>query len=84
LSKQQKIIEIYLANGDLEAHVIKGLLESHGITCLLQPYAVSSLQNIMIPGMGGVRILVPEEVADEARKLIRENNKPESQDLAEN
>jgi len=76
--------EVYSANGDLEAHVIKGLLESHGITCLLQPYAVSSLQNILVPGMGGVRVLVPEKIADEARRLIGAKNTAESQDLTEN
>ncbi len=65
---------MYSANGDLEAQVIKGLLESHGITCLLQPYAVSSLQNIIVPGIGGVRVLVPEKEADEARGLIRTND----------
>lgn len=73
MSNQRKMIEVYSANGDLEAHVIKGLLESHGITCLLQPYAVSSLQNIIVPGMGGVRILVSEDSADKARRLIGAN-----------
>ncbi len=69
----QKMIQVYSANGDLEAQVIKGLLESHSITCLLQPYAVSSLQNILVPGMGGVRVLVPAEEADEAKRLIGTN-----------
>ena len=69
----QKLVEVYSANGDLEAQVIKGLLESCGITCILQPLAVSSLQDILIPGMGGVRIFVPEESADEARRLIKTN-----------
>jgi len=70
LNNKLKMVEVYSANGDLEAQVIKGLLESHGITCLLQPYAVSSLQNIIVPGMGGVRVMVPENTADEARELI--------------
>ena len=70
MNNELKLVEVYSANGDLEAQVIKGLLESHGITCLLQPHAVSSLQNILVPGMGGVRVMVPAEEADEARKLI--------------
>ena len=74
LSKPEDLIEIYSANGDLEAHVIKGLLESHGIPCLLQPYAVSSLQNIIVPGTGGVRIMVLESQAEEAVKLIGEKD----------
>ncbi len=74
MSNQEELIEIYSANGDLEAHVIKGLLESHGVSCLLQPYAVSSLQNIIVPGMGGVRIMVLESQAEEAEKLIGEKD----------
>jgi len=69
-----KMVEVYSANGDLEAQVIKGLLESNDITCLLQPIAVSSLQNILVPGIGGVRVMVPEKSADEARRLIEAKN----------
>lgn len=74
MSNQQKLVEVYSANGDLEAQIIKGLLESQGITCLLQPHAISSLQNIIVPGMGGVKIMVSENEADEARRLIRTND----------
>ncbi|MFH1662721.1 MAG: DUF2007 domain-containing protein [Chloroflexota bacterium] len=70
MSNEPKMVEVYSANGDLEAQVIKGMLESQGITCLLQPYAVSSLQNILVPGMGGVRVLVSSEEAEQATKLI--------------
>ena len=65
------MIEVYSANGDLEAQVIKGLLESNGITCFLQSHAVSSLQNIIVPGMGGVRVLVPADKAEQATSLIK-------------
>jgi hypothetical protein len=66
------MVEIYQANSEPEAHIIKGLLESAGIDSLLQPSPISSLQNILVPGTGVVRILVPEEDAEEARKLIEE------------
>ena len=71
MNNEPKLVEVYSANGDLEAQIIKGLLESHDITCLLQPYAVSSLQNILVPGMGGVRVLVPVEEAEKANSLIK-------------
>ncbi len=71
MSNEPKLVEVYSANGELEAQVIKGLLESHGITCLLQPHAVSSLQNILVPGMGGVRIMVAAEEAEKASELIK-------------
>lgn len=70
MNNKTKLVEVYSANGDLEAQVIKGLLESHGMTCLLQPHAVSSLQNIIVPGLGGVRVLVSAEEAGQATGLI--------------
>jgi hypothetical protein len=65
------MVEVYSANGDLEAEVIKGLLESYGIACLLQPYAVSSLQNMFVPGLGGVRVMVSTDDAKKAVELIK-------------
>jgi len=64
------LAEVYQANSEPEAQIIKGLLESSGITCVLQPHAISSLQNILVPGTGVVRVLVPEESVDEARRII--------------
>ena len=64
------MIEVYKAKGELEAQVIKGLLESHGIPCLFQSHAASSVHPFAINGLGEVRIMVPKNKADEARKLI--------------
>ena len=76
MNNEPKMVEVYSANGDLEAQVIKGLLESQGITCFLQPHAVSSLQNIIVPGMGGVRVLVSTGEAGQATKLIEAGDGP--------
>lgn len=67
------MIEVYKAKGELEAQVIKGLLDSYGIPCLLQSHAASSVHSFVFDGMGEVRILVSEKVADEARRLIEAN-----------
>ncbi len=66
----QKMVEVYSAKGELEAHVIKSLLECYGIPCLLQSHAASSVHTFAVDGMGEVRILVSEKVADEAKRLI--------------
>ena len=70
MNKGEKLVEVYKAAGELEAQVIKGLLESHGIPCLLQSHAASSVHPFAIDGLGEVRIMVPEKVADEAKRLI--------------
>ena len=64
------MIEVYKAKGELEAQVIKSLLGGFGIPCILQSHAASSVHTFAVDGMGEVRILVSEKVADEAKRLI--------------
>lgn len=70
MSNQQKIVEVYKAKGELEAQVIKGLLESQGIPCLLQSHVSSSVHPFSINGLGEVKVMVPENIAEEAKRLI--------------
>ncbi len=53
-----------------EAEIIKSKLESYGIPCVLKKEAVSSIYGIHIDGLGKVKILVPEEFADETISLL--------------
>lgn len=63
-------IEIY-STYPSEAEVIKSKLESEGIPCVLKKEAVSSIYGIHVNGLGRVKILVPEEFADEAVDLLK-------------
>ena len=64
------MVEVYRAVGEMEAQVIQGLLESRGIPCLLKSNAARSVHAFAIDGMGEVRVMVWESMADEARELI--------------
>jgi len=64
------MVEAYRAVGEMEARVIQGLLESCGIPCLLKSNAARSVHAFAVDGMGEVRIMVWESMADKARKLI--------------
>jgi len=69
LSKQKKMVVVHRAP-ELEAQVIKGLLESYGIPCLLQHEAAGRVYGITVDGLGEVRVMVWEQDAEEARRLI--------------
>jgi len=69
LNSSQKLVEVYRATGEIEAQVIKGLLESYGIPCLLQSHAASSVHVFTVDGMGEVRVMVLESMAEEAKRL---------------
>ncbi len=66
--QETKLEKVYTASGQLEAHVIKGKLESEGIPVLLQ--YESQILGITVDGLGQVRIMVPEPLAESAREII--------------
>ena len=66
------MVEVYRAAGEMEAQVIKGLLESYGVPCLLKSNAARSVHVFAVDGMGEVRIMVWESMADKAKRLIEE------------
>jgi hypothetical protein len=68
--QRSKLEKVYTASGQLEAHVIKGKLESEGIPVLLQ--YESQILGITVDGLGQVRIMVPEVLAEKALEIIAE------------
>lgn len=66
--QETKLEKVYTASGQLEAHVIKGKLESEGIPVLLQ--YESEILGITVDGLGEVRIMVPEPLAQRAREVL--------------
>lgn len=71
MNKKGKLVEVYRARGEAEACIIKGLLESNGIQSILMSHAAPSVHVFTVDGMGEVRVMVDESMAEEARNLIR-------------
>ncbi|MFC1944871.1 putative signal transducing protein [Chloroflexota bacterium] len=61
---------IYIAQGELEASIIKSHLESEGIPVLLQYESLSKVYSLTVDRLGQVKILVPKELAEEAKRTI--------------
>jgi hypothetical protein len=63
----EKLVRVFDSDQESEVMVVRGLLESSGIDC-----DVANLEapQDILPGVGGVVILVREEDADEARAII--------------
>jgi hypothetical protein len=66
----KKLVKVFDSEQESEAMVVKGLLDSAGIESDL---ASASLLQDAFPGMGGVIILVREEDAERAQRLIAES-----------
>jgi putative signal transducing protein len=65
----EKLVKVFDTEQESEAIVVKGLLESAGIECDLT--SISTVQDAF-PGLGGVVILVREEDAEPARRILAE------------
>jgi hypothetical protein len=65
----EKLVRVFDTEQESEAMVVRGLLESAGIESDLT--SLDAQQDIL-PGVGGTVILVREEDADEARRMIEE------------
>lgn len=56
--------------GEIQANVLKSHLESEGIPAILKYETAGLVYGVAIDGIGEVRILVPEELLEEARQVI--------------
>ena len=65
----EKLVKVFDSEQESEALVVKGLLDSAGIDSDLTS---ASLLQDAFPGLGGMLILVREEDAETARRLIAE------------
>jgi hypothetical protein len=66
----EKLVDVFSASGEMEAHVIKGLLESNGIPCILRSDAATSVHAFTVDGMGEVKVAVLESRVEEAKRII--------------
>jgi hypothetical protein len=74
LSKREKLVEVYRAQGEPEAQLIKGLLECEGIPVLLKYESAGRVYGLTVDGMGEVKVMVWEKMADAAKSLIEERD----------
>lgn len=66
----EKLVKVFDTERESEALVVKGLLDSAGIDADLT--SIDAIQETF-PGVGGVIILVREEDATRARRIIEES-----------
>lgn len=76
----EKLVRVFDTEQESEALIVRGLLESAGIECDLN--SIDAQQDIL-PGVGGTIIVVREEDADKARRLIEEYRRAPGDETAE-
>lgn len=74
---KSEFVVIAVVQGEVIANILKSHLESEGIPVLLQWESVGRVFGLTVDGLGQVKILVPEEFADEAKHIIEARESPE-------
>jgi len=68
--KSTEMTAVYVTYGNLRAEVIRTKLEAAGIPALLRYESVGLVLGLTVDGLGQVKVLVPAQLADEARAVI--------------
>jgi hypothetical protein len=70
VGKKKDLEVVHIAQGELEANVLKSHLESEGIPVLLEYESVGRVIGLTVDGLGMIKVLVPREFAEVAKKII--------------
>ena len=70
MTKKTDFVVICTVQGELQASVIKSHLESEGIPVLLKYESAGIVFGLTVDGLGAVKVLVPQELAEEAKRVI--------------
>jgi len=68
--RKSDFVVIKIVQGEASANIIKCHLESEGIPVYLKYESAGIIYGIIADGIGEVRILVPKDLAEEARRII--------------
>jgi hypothetical protein len=82
VAKRKDLVVVHIAQGELEASVIKSHLECEGIPAVLQYESVGRVFGLTVDGLGEIRILVPQELAERAKEIIKPREVGENDDEA--
>jgi hypothetical protein len=68
--QNEKLVSVYKAHGEVEAQIIKAKLEVNGIPAMLRSQSAPSVHAFVVDGLGEYRVMVPESLAEDARKIL--------------
>lgn len=69
MSAREQLVTVRTAKY-MEAQIIKGRLESEGIPVLLSYESAGLVYGLIVDGLGEVKIMVPQHLAEEAKEIL--------------
>jgi len=82
LGGKSKLVSVYSGNY-LQAQIVKGRLESEGIPAMLRYEGAGLIYGVTVDGLGEARVMVPEDLAEEAKTIVADHEYGEPEDMSE-
>lgn len=71
MGRGPRLVAVYRGSY-LQAEIVKGHLECEGVPALLRYEGAGLVYGVTVDGLGEARVMVPEEMAAEARAIVAE------------
>jgi hypothetical protein len=82
MGDRSKLVSVYSGNY-LQAQIVKGRLESEGVPALLRYEGAGLVYGVTVDGLGEARVMVPEDLAQEAQAIVADQEYGEPEDMTE-
>jgi hypothetical protein len=82
MAGKSKLVSVFSGNY-LQAQIVKGRLESEGVPAMLRYEGAGLIYGVTVDGLGEARVMVPENLADEAEAILADQEYDEPDDMTE-
>jgi hypothetical protein len=82
MSGKSKLVSVYSGNY-LQAQIVKGRLESEGVPAMLRYEGAGLIYGITVDGLGEARVMVPENLVEQAETILADQEYEEPDDMTE-
>ena len=82
MAGKSKLVSVYSGNY-LQAQIVKGRLESEGVPALLRYEGAGLIYGITVDGLGEARVMVPENLVEQAETILADQVYEEPDDMTE-
>jgi ribonuclease-3 len=69
------VVVVFRTHSDAEASIVSGLLEANGVPSVVSASITHAVFPLSVSDLGEVRISVPEDAAEEARRIIADHRR---------
>ena len=82
MASKLKLVSVFSGNY-LQAQIVKGRLESEGVPAMLRYEGAGLIYGITVDGLGEARVMVPENLVEQAETILADQEYEEPDDAIE-